>query len=697
MDNSKRSTIQRLPAAFRPLAFVLVAVVISFLFPADLRFKYQYEKQQTWRYEDLEAPFDFAIRKTDDELEAERKEVVQHSAPVFVLDATIARERKTAFSDQFQQQLEQAKKSEQFRDVPRQPQKYLNYGLAFLDRIFQRGIIKLDGNQLDIAEDQIITVLRGNTYQNQTLENLLDLQDATELITDSLPYSGLSEPEFLLPLLQEQLQANLFFSRDRTQQMLDDALGKIVTSRGLVQKGEVIITKNSIITEDLYQTLYSFEQEYQDQVISKRSISNIFFGYLLLTMLVLVLLALYLRKFSPLVYNRLPKLIFILVWLIIFSYLVYLIENTEGLNSYLIPFCIVPIVVKTFYNERLALFTHIIVVLLTGFLFSLGFEFVFLQLLVGMVVVLSNINTRDWSGFFFAIFYIFVTYAIGYLGLALIRENSLSVIDWSIYTWLFLNAFLTLLSYPLIPLLERIFGFVSPITLVELMDMNQPLLRDLALKAPGTLQHSLQVGNLAETAARRIGADPLLVKVAALYHDIGKIKNPTFFIENQSGRNPHEDKTPLESAEIIIDHVIEGVRMAKKAGLPPLLIDFIRTHHGDTRTEYFYRKHLDEEEEENGPNEEPQFHYPGPRPRSKEEAILMIADSIEAACKSLKDPSKDELYNLIDKIIEGKLKTGQLKDAVLSFRELEQCRLVFQQIMKSVYHVRVAYPEEEEE
>ena len=296
----------------------------------------------------------------------------------------------------------------------------------------------------------------------------------------------------------------------------------------------MIITKNSIITEELYQALYSFEQEYQEQVISKRSISNIFFGYLILTLLVLFFLALYLRKYAPLVYNRLPKLLFILIWLVIFSYLVYLIENTEGLNSYLIPFCIVPIVVKTFYNERLALFTHIIIVLLTGFLFSLGFEFVFLQIMAGMVVVLSSINTRDWSGFFYAILYIFLTYSIGYLGLALIRENSLSAIDWSIYTWLFLNAFLTLLSYPLIPLLERVFGFVSPITLVELMDMNQPLLRDLALKAPGTLQHSLQVGNLAETAARLIGSDTLLVKLTASYNAIGKIKNTEDFKENQT-------------------------------------------------------------------------------------------------------------------------------------------------------------------
>lgn len=694
MENRTRNALQRIPGIFRPLTFVLVVVFVSLLFPTDLRFKYQYEKQQSWRYDNLMAPFDFAIRKTEAELQMEREDVLDNTNLVFEEAEQIVKERKAAFSQEFQQQLEQIESSGQFRDVPRQPQVYLNYGLAFLDRLYDQGIIHLSGEQTGVDQDQVLTIIRGSTFEEQTVENLLQVSSATAMVSDTLPYSSLREPEFLLPLLQAQVQANLFYSAERTKQLQEDALNRIVTSRGLVQKGDLIVARNSIITDELYQVLYSYEQEYQQQVLSKQSISNIFIGYLILTALVVLLFALYLRKYAPLVYNRYPKLIFILMWLVVFSYLVYLIEGIEGLNTYLVPFCIVPIVIKIFYNERLAFFTHVAVVLLAGVLSSFGYEFAFLQIMAGLVVIISNTNTRDWSGFFYTILFIFLTYAVGYLGLELIRENDFNAIDWSVYAWIFLNAFFTLLAYPLIPLVERLFGFVSPITLVELMDMNKPLLRDLALKAPGTLQHSLQVGNLAEAAARRINADPLLVKVAALYHDIGKTTNPEFFIENQSGHNPHEGLSPEKSAKMILGHVDEGVKLAKKAGLPALLIDFIRTHHGTTLTAYFYHQHL----EQGGKKEDiERFQYPGPRPRSKEEAILMMADSIEAAGKSLNHPTEEELYGLIDKIIDGKQQSGQFKDSLISFRELEQCRLVFRQIMKSVHHVRVAYPEQEEE
>jgi putative nucleotidyltransferase with HDIG domain len=693
MESKLRHSLNHLPAAFRPLAFVLVVVAISFLFPTDLQFKYQYTKQQSWRYDDLEAPFDFAIRKSEQEKAEERRFVLENTPPVFVLDTDIAKQRKANFSQAFQQQLQLAQQGQQFRDLLQQPELYLNYGLAFLDRVFHRGIIRLPGSLNEMPKDQVLGIIRANTFQEQTLGNLLTYDAALEMVSDSLPYSQLSEPEFLLPLLQEELQANLFYSPERTTQLQEEALSKIVTSRGLVQKGELIITKNSIITEELYQTLYSFEQEYEKQVLSKRSLPSVFVGYLLLTALVVFIFATYLKRFTPLAYQRFPRLIFILMWLVVFSYLVYVIEDIEGLESYLLPFCIVPIVIKTFYHERLALFTHIVVVLIAGILSSLGFEFVFLQILAGMVVVFSPIDTRDWSGFFYAILFIFLTYTLGYLGLSLIREENFWSIDFSVFSWFFLNAFLTLLAYPLIPLLERVFGFVSPITLVELSDMNKPLLRELAIKAPGTLQHSLQVGNLAEAAARRINADPLLVKVAALYHDIGKTKQPTYFIENQSGRNPHDNLSPLESAKIIISHVADGVALAKKAGLPPLLIDFILTHHGTTQTAYFYHKYL-QQLEEGAAVDEDAFRYPGPRPRSKEEVILMMADSIEAACKSLKDPSEEELYQLIDKIVDRKIASGQFQEALISFRELEECRLVFRQIMRSVYHVRVAYEEE---
>ncbi|MEM6879564.1 MAG: HDIG domain-containing metalloprotein, partial [Bacteroidota bacterium] len=318
----------------------------------------------------------------------------------------------------------------------------------------------------------------------------------------------------------------------------------------------------------------------------------------------------------------------------------------------------------------------------------------FLHILAGIVVIVMDIDTRDWSRYFRSLIYLLLVYVGGYFSLLLIKQGNLSNLDPVPVLALGANVFLVLLAYPLIPLLERVFGLLSPITLLELGDMNRSLLRDLAHKAPGTLQHSLTVANMAEQAAQRIGADALLLHTAALYHDIGKMANPNYFIENQRNENPHDQLTPLESAEIIIGHVTEGVKMAKKAGLPNRLIDFIRTHHGNTKVAYFYHKHLDNNP--GGEIDEDRFHYPGPRPISREESILMLADSIEAACKSLSRPDEKELTDFIHKIVQGKINSGQLAQSKLSFQELDTCRDTFIEVMKSVHRPRIAYPEEKE-
>jgi putative nucleotidyltransferase with HDIG domain len=333
------------------------------------------------------------------------------------------------------------------------------------------------------------------------------------------------------------------------------------------------------------------------------------------------------------------------------------------------------------------------IVLLATFLSSSGFEFAFLQTLIGVVILLTNVDTRDWNQYFFTILYIFLAFCLGYLGLSLVQQGSFRGIDLSMFNWIFLSTFLTLLANPLIPLLERMFGYTSSMGLAELSDLNRPLLQELAIKAPGTLQHSLQVANLAEAAARRVGANHLLVRVAALYHDIGKIIQPEYFIENQGGVNPHDQLPYRESAKVIIGHVTHGIELAKQYRLPKLLIEFILTHHGTTMVEYFYRK-----EQEAFPGEvinDADFCYPGPRPRSKEESILMLADSIEAAAKaSLKNPSPGDIQALVERIIAGKLDKKQLEDSALTFSDLEKCKAVFLQILRSVYHARIEYPAE---
>ncbi len=691
----KKSALKSLPTYLSYLLVLIVIAFISFLFPNNVKFKYQFERGQVWRYDDLVAPFDFAIRKSDQEIETEKKEVEADFSPYYEMVPAISRNSKQALENQFNQQLAQVNQEEQFKDVFRQPDRYRNYGTAMLDRMYERGIISLQEVHKNKGKDFVINIVKGNTSYQQTLDNVLNLEEARSLLSDSLPYSRLAEPEFLYPIMENVLRPNLLYSDTLTQMFQEDALGSISTARGKVKKGELIIPKDGYVTDDIYQKLISYRIQYEKEISDKKSYLYVFLGYFLLTSIIVGVFVLYLQLFYKSIIYRFREMLFMLLWLFAYSYLVYAVEQINVLSTYLIPFCIVPIVIRTFYDSRLALFTHIVIVLIASFLSSLGYEFTIMQILAGVVVLLSDVNTRDWSRFFYSMLFIFLTYALTYFGLSLIQEGALDKIDWSIYTWLGLNAFLTLLAYPMVPLLERVFGYLSPITLVELSDMNRPLLRELAMKAPGTLQHSLQVANLAEAAANEIGADPLLVKVAALYHDIGKTANPTYFIENQSGKNPHDGLSNLESAKIIIGHVSEGVEMARKYKLPKVLIDFIKTHHGTTRTEYFYKNQVAENPDKE--IDQSLFRYPGPRPGSKEETILMIADTIEAACKSLKNPSEKELVDFIDKLVAGKITQGQLENSKMSFRDLEACVNIFKQIMKSVYHVRIEYPEDETE
>ncbi len=680
------------------LRYLMVGAVvafISFLFPNNVKFKYEFEPRQSWRYDDLYAPFDFAILKTTEELEQERAALDANFTPYFSEDPEVAKSAKSNFETSFNQLREEALDGDLFKDVKRRPDDYLNYGQQLLHKLYDRGIIELDSSYQQRGNDFVVNIVKGNTTYLQTLGNLYTLGTAKGLLSDSLPYSPLTEPEFLFPILQQNVQPNLFFNDTLTQKFRADLLAEISGTRGMVMKGELIIPRDGIVTDLIYQKLTSFKRAYEEELTEKKSHWMVFAGYFLLTSIILGVFLLYLQIYATKVYHNLGELLFFFVWLVVFSYLVYLVEQIGGLSAYLIPFCVIPIVINTFYNEQLALFTHIIAVLIASFLSSLGYEFTFLLILAGIVVLLGKINTQDWSRFFYSMLFLFLSYGLGYLGLSLIQEGGWQTIDWSIYSWLFFNVIFTLLAFPLVPLLERVFGFfTSPLTLMELSDLNKPLLQELALKAPGTLQHSLQVANLSEAAARRVGADPLLIKVAALYHDIGKTEQPAFYIENQSGKNPHDDISALESAKIIIAHVTEGVKMANKAKLPKVLIDFIKSHHGTTRVEYFYRKHLAAHPEHDF--DETLFVYPGPLPKSKEETILMMADSVEAACKSLKNPTEEELFNLIDKVIEGKITRGQFENSEMNFRELEACRAVFKQVMKSVHHVRIEYPKEQQ-
>lgn len=684
---SKRA--EQLKGIGKYLVVLIVIAFISTLFPNNARFKYQFERGATWSYDDLVAPFNFPIKKSDEEIALDRTARQAALTPFYEMNLEVAKQQKRAFEENFKAQLEAERANSQFEEVFKQPNRYINYGWRLLDRIYNRGVILLNSKHKGQGNDFVVNVVRGDEIQLQTLGNLLSLDDASNMLSDSLPYSSLREPEFLLPILEQSITHNVQYSQSRTEQLQED----IPETKGQVEKGELIVTEEGIITDDIYEKLVSFRDAYEVEITKQRSSVGIFIGYFLLTSLIIGVFLLYIQQFSKDQLKQFNRFVFIFIWFVIYSYLVYIVESINALSAYMLPFCIVPIVVKHFYDSRLALFTHIIVILIASFLSSLGYEFTFVQIIAGIVAVLGNVNSRDLTQFFYSIGLIFVAYLLTFVGLRLIQEGTLDQFNYRIIAGILVNVFLILLAQPLIPLLGRIFGFTSASTLLELEDLNKPLLRKLATTAPGTFQHSLQVANLAEEAARAVGADHLLVKVAALYHDIGKTLQPTYFIENQNGENPHKQLTPLESAKIIIDHVVEGEKMAKKSRLPKVVTNFITTHHGTTRVEYFYRKHLEANPES---GEEAVFRYPGPKPTSKEQSILMIADSVEAACKSLKNPTGKDIDDMIEKIINGKLKSGQLEHSALTFGDLEACRVVFKNMLRSIHHVRVEYPKEQE-
>lgn len=667
-----------------------IIVFISILFPTHTRFKYSYEQGQIWNYEDLVAPFDFAIKKPDRILKAETDSLLSDFSPFYRMDDSVGVRSLRKFEERFDLQLKNLEKG-QFNDVRRNPQLYRNFGIQYLQKNYQRGVVELDPSHQNADKNFVIHLLEGSTSEEKTLGSLFTTHKISQIISDTLQNSGLLNADFLYAVLAECVEPNVIYDKLNTEQARNEMINGVVKFNGMVRKGELIVPRFGVISETVQLKLESLKEHFEIE-IAQRS-WGIYFGYFLLTALVIGLFAAFLYLYCRPLFDNWYELTFLLAWFPVFAYLVYIITRIDALSVYIIPFGIVPILVKTFYDKWLALFTHLMIVLLATFLSSSGFEFAFLQTLIGVVILLTNVDTRDWNQYFFTIFYIFLAFCLGYLGLSLVQQGSFKGIDLAMFNWIFLSTFLTLLANPLIPLLERMFGYTSSMGLAELSDLNRPLLQELAIKAPGTLQHSLQVANLAEAAARRVGANHLLVRVAALYHDIGKIIQPEYFIENQGGENPHDQLPYRESARVIIAHVTQGIELAKQYRLPKLLNEFILTHHGTTMVEYFYRK-----EQDAFPGEqinEADFCYPGPKPRTKEESILMLADSIEAAAKaSLKNPAPGDIQALVERIIAGKLNKKQLEDSALTFNDLEKCKAVFLQILRSVYHARIEYPAE---
>ena len=650
-----------------------VIVLISLMFPKSLKENNNVSEGDIWEQKDLYAPLNFEVEKPIDVLEEEKKAVRKTVLPVYVFEANAEVQVISELLIYLSPKILEVKNNESY--FQEQVSKYFNKGI------------------IDQSPDSKFIELERLGKSSRVLSNsLIELDKLDSYILDELSKLGVQTSRLNSLDFEKILKPNYIFNKSSYENKLQQALANLPNVESIVKEGELIIEKGSIVDEATFRKIQGLNAKLKDQSSSSYQRYLTFFGYLILTCLIIGALIFYLRLYFPSIDDKLNSLLFILIWPLIFAFLVYMVESSASLSSYLIPFCIVPIIVKNFYKGRLALFIHVVVILIASIISTLDYEFTFLQLLAGIITVLVVTETRYWNKFFIAILIIFLTYVLGYTGLWLVKSANIADLDISMYLNFGLNAILLMLAYPFIPLIEKIFGFTSSISLVELADMNRPLLKELSLKAPGTLQHSLQVANLAEAAAEKIGANSLLVKTAALYHDIGKMNNPSYFIENaKAGENKHDELNDnLESAKIIIKHVTEGYEMAKKASLPKVVADFITTHHGTTRVEYFYRKASAEGQSEVS---EEAFTYPGPKPTTKEQTIMMLADSIEAASKSLKSPTGQDIDKLVESIVNHKITHNQLSESSLSFDELEKCKSVFKSLLRSIYHVRVEYPE----
>ena len=685
---------------FKVLLIVAAIGTIVFIFPREGKFKYEFQKGKPWTHETLIAPFDFAIAKTPQEIEDETEKIIENRKLFFIKKPNVREKSVLGFSEKLDSDypsfyLRVTKMHDsvvQEVDSITMKRKLLALGVSVLDSLYDKGIIQLHSVVEGKESDYNILLTENNVAEDKMLGDFFTIQSAYGYINHKITELPIYQQEFLRKLLESFLQQNIVFDEVTTESILQTQLNKISLTTGMVQKGQKIVEQGELLNEDDFRIVSSLKSEFESHTGSDTTLLKIMLGQLILVSLLFIAMIRHLTVFKSSIIQSDVKITFLLVLLIIFILASKAISEIENISIYLLPFCMIPLVVRTFFDNKTSLFIYLISIFIISFIVNNPYEFIFIELLAGMITILTVLNLKNRSQLFISSGLIFLVYAFTYFGLEIIKEGSFSSIDYKFLAWFAGSALLTLFTYPIIYIFEKVFGFVSEITLMELADTNNKLLRKLNLKAPGTFQHSLQVSNLAEEAIREIGGDSLLVRTGALYHDIGKMNTPLYFIENQStGINPHDDLAPEESAQIIIDHVINGIEIAKRFNLPDIIIDFIRTHHGTTKTRYFYtiykRQNPDTEIDDEI------FTYPGPIPYSKETAVLMMADSVEAASRSLKNYTGKSIETLVESIVDQQIEEKQFVSANITFRDISIIKKIFKRKLMSIYHVRVEYPE----
>ena len=670
---------------FRVLAFLLALFLVVWQMPRTVKFKYEYQKMRPWQYESLYAPFNFPIYKTAEQLKIEEEASLKDFYPIFVFDVNATKNNKEAMLQDFNNQWYGSEND-----------KLVNKALLekIYDTIENRGVIT-NISTIELKPESMIDVVRDRVVKTKAFRDFYTMKTATEFASDYLANLDSDVDKSLInKLLLAYLNQNVVYSEDLTKQSEEQALASISLTFGMVQKDELIISEGELITDEKYNILNSLRKEYDTMSTDTSFFNRNFslYGQIVIVSLAFLFLFMAIRLLRPEIMKESRSINMILVMMLLVVLPSFIIIKHVPDMIYLMPVTILSMLLVTFFDARMAIFIQTLALLIISLAVPNSYQYFVIQFFVSLASIFALSNKSSRSKFFYTSAIIFLAYIIMRIGVALIFDAGLENVSWNDIGIFAMNALFTMLSLPLIFLFERMFGFVTDMTLLELSNTNTPLLRKLASEAPGTFQHVMQVADLCEEALFAIGGNMLLARTGAMYHDIGKVKNPLYFTENQHGKyNMHADMSYEESASIIIQHVIDGIEICRKFHVPDQIIDFVRTHHGTRRTEYFYQMALRESVDPTEVDER-DFRYHGPIPFTKETAVLMMADSVEAASRSLADKTEEAINKLVDNIIDTQIRDNQFDNANLTFRDITTIKKVFKKKLMNIYHVRIAYP-----
>lgn len=666
---------------YKSLFFIVTVSVIVYFLPNEGKFNYQFDINKPWKYGLLQASFDFPIYKNDIQVQKEQDSILADYQPYFQIDKNVEKKILAKLREDYNKTLRHA--------LPGPD--YVRHIERTLKSLYDNGIMA--GNDLTrIEEDSIIAIrlVDKNLATTRFVDQLYTVKEAYEVLLNS------DTTHYKKKILQQcnlndYITPNLIYDEEKSETAQKDLLSNISWANGFVLNGQKIIDRGEIVDQQTYNILESLRKEWEKRSDSVQEKRLTLAGQILYVGIFLFCFMVYLDLFRGDYYERKGSLTLLFTLIVLFPVLSSIMVEQNLSSIYVVPFAMIPIIVRIFLDSRTAFMAHITIILLCSITLRFPHEFILLQVVAGMVSIYSLRELSQRSQLLRTALVVFASYALLYFAFELIHEDDLTKLNTRMYIYFMINGILLLFAYPLLFILEKTFGFTSNVTLVELSNINNSLLREMSEIAPGTFQHSLQMANLAAEAANKIGAKSQLVRTGALYHDIGKMVNPAFFTENQSGVNPHKSLSYEQSAQVIISHITDGLKLAEKHNLPKAVKDFISTHHGRGLTKYFYISYKNEHPDEEVDQEK--FRYPGPNPFTKEQAILMMADSVEAASRSLPEYTEESISTLVDKIIDTQVADGYFKECPITFKDIAMVKVLFKEKLKTMYHTRISYPE----